>query len=456
MQTLKSLGSSLLMLCVLFAPSALAQKKQKPKEIKPGRMIFFGKDKDVQLGQEAAADMEKQLEIINDPELTAYINKLGKKIASQPQADTYPYQFKVVNDPAINAFALPGGFCYVNTGLLTNSDNEGQLMGVIAHEIAHVALRHGASNMSKSMLWQGLLGAGGAVGGGMWGQLIQAAGGMGAQLMLLRYSRDAEKQSDLLGSRMMAQAGYNPIEMARFFEKLEGEGGSRGSQLMSSHPNPGNRSKYVQEEILMMAQRNYNGADENEFQRMKAKAKGIAPPVRKPGQGSPVVEPPVDSDGLRTFKGQVFNVRYPGAWSTLGDADGMGVTVAPKEGLRQTQQGGVEIGAGVMIDFFQKDPKQAGGHRKLTEELLAGILKSNPGIDRNVPALQETNLRGMRGLTTRMVNKSPIDGGREIDQILSFERPDGIVYVILIYPESQQRGAEQFFAPVLNSLNIIQ
>jgi predicted Zn-dependent protease len=158
----------------------------------------------------------------------------------------------VVNDKSINAFALPGGPMFVHTGLIASADNEAQIAGVFAHEISHVALRHGTNQASKSSLLQlpAAL-AGGAVGNGsILGQLAQMGIGFGANSLLLRYSRNAERDADLMGTRMMAGAGYDPIEMARFFEKLKGEAGTaKGLQFFSDHPDPGNRVKAVEDEI---------------------------------------------------------------------------------------------------------------------------------------------------------------------------------------------------------------
>jgi predicted Zn-dependent protease len=157
--------------------------------------------------------------VVRDGQLQNYVERIGRKLLATGVAGDYPYAFKLVNDPSINAFALPGGPTFVNTGLLRAVDNEAQLAGVMAHEISHVALRHGTNQASKANLIQlpAML-AGAVVGNGsMLGQLAQLGIGLGANSVLLKYSRNAESDADILGARMMAKAGYNPIEMARFF-----------------------------------------------------------------------------------------------------------------------------------------------------------------------------------------------------------------------------------------------
>jgi predicted Zn-dependent protease len=262
---------------LVLAASAVAQA---PRKLKPGFNLFT-KDQDVQLGKEAAAQVEQQMAVVRDAELTNYVRRIGDKLAAAPEAGGYPYTFKVVADKSINAFALPGGPAFVHTGLLTAAENEAQVAGVLAHEISHVALRHGTNQASKAGLLQlGASLAGGVVGNGsLLGQLSQAGIGLGANSVLLKFSRSAEQDADLLGTRIMARAGYNPIEMARFFEKLEAEGGARGPQFFSDHPNPGNRVKAVEAEIRLLQKGRYTTGDAAEFARMQRRAAAVPAPV---------------------------------------------------------------------------------------------------------------------------------------------------------------------------------
>src|SRR3982750_2359616 len=122
-------------------------------QFKPG-FNLFSKDQDIQLGREAAAQVEQQMQVVREPRVQDYIRRVGQRLASQPQAGGFPYSFQVVNDPSVNAFALPGGPTFVNTGLIIAADNEAQLAGVMAHELSHVALRHGTNQQSKAHLWE--------------------------------------------------------------------------------------------------------------------------------------------------------------------------------------------------------------------------------------------------------------------------------------------------------------
>lgn len=272
-----------LMLFVMLASLAFAQG---PHQFQPG-FNLFSKQQDVQLGQEAAAQVRKQMTVINDPVLTNYVNQVGKRLASAPEArrSGFPFTFEVVADPTINAFALPGGPMFINTGLLKAVDSEAQLAGVMGHEMSHVILRHGTNQATKAkMIELPAMLAGQAAGGTMMGKLAQAGIGLGANSVLLKFSRSAESQADLTGSHIMAESGYNPMEMARFFEKLSAQGGGRTLQFLSDHPNPGNRERAIEQEAAALPHRNY-GFQTGEFQRMKQVAAGIHEPApRKASQ----------------------------------------------------------------------------------------------------------------------------------------------------------------------------
>jgi predicted Zn-dependent protease len=212
-------------------------------------------EQDVQLGREAAAEVRQQYPIIQDERLARYLAKLGDRLVAVAPPElknpVYEFSFTPVNLKEINAFALPGGPMFVHRGMFDAAAAEGEIVGVMAHELSHVLLRHGTANASKAQNpWLQLGQVAGAIGGAMAGGQVGSAIAQGSQFglgtLLLRYSRDFEKQADILGSQIMARAGYDPRALAHMFETIEceskGSGGS-GPQWMSSHPNPGNRTQ---------------------------------------------------------------------------------------------------------------------------------------------------------------------------------------------------------------------
>jgi predicted Zn-dependent protease len=232
-----------LMLALIVAPvAALAQN------YKPGFNIFSTKQ-DYEIGRRSAAAANRQLRTYTD----ARVSRIGKRLAAHAPGARYPYQFRVVDNNAINAFALPGGFVYVNRGALQAARSENEIAAVIAHEIAHVALRHGTNQASKAYLAQtglGLIGValGGRANSGL-GQVMGAVGGFGLNTVLLKHGRTAEKQADSLGMQMMRRAGYDPRGMISFLRTIQRHSGGRSVEFLSSHPNPSNRIARLEKEL---------------------------------------------------------------------------------------------------------------------------------------------------------------------------------------------------------------
>lgn len=191
-----------------------------------------------QLGAQLSQDIARQVRLSNDPTLNNYINQMGQRLVSQtPEPfNRLPWQFHVVEDPAINAFAIPGGHIYVHTGLIANADNAAELAGVLAHEISHVTARHSTEQISRQY---GLSVLAGVALGQNPGALAQIAAQILAGGAMARFSREAEREADELGIQAMARAGYNPIGMATMFEELlehrQGQPG-RVEQFFSTHP----------------------------------------------------------------------------------------------------------------------------------------------------------------------------------------------------------------------------
>src|ERR1700719_1385979 len=257
---------------LLFLP--LAAPAADRKELKPGFNIFKP-NQDIQRGAKPAAEVRKTQAVVDNDELTGYLTRIAARLGKSPRAGNFPFQFAVLNDKSINAFALPGGPIFVHTGLLAAIDNESQLAGVLAHEMSHVALRHGTHEAAKAVLVEApaaLLGA--TIGDDSTiAKIAQEGIALGAQSVLLKYSRDAERDADLNGARMMNDAGYNPLEMARFFEKLQAEGSGGNGLLanwLSDHPAPGNRVQAVQDEIRYLPKVSYRESEPRTIVRVKS------------------------------------------------------------------------------------------------------------------------------------------------------------------------------------------
>ena len=243
---------------------------QELRQLHPG-FNLFSPSQDIQLGKEAREQTEKTKPIVHNPELDAYVTQLGQKLNASPKTGKFPFSFEVINDRNINAFALPGGPVFIHSEAIAAAQNESQLAGVMAHEMSHVALRHGTHEASKGQALQMVAGLASSVAGNssMMGQLAQAGIGLGANSVLLHYSRSAEAEADYNGAQVMYDAGYDPHEMANFFQLLETKGSDgRMAQFLSDHPTPGNRVKAVDDEVQLLPAKQFQG-DSPDFARAR-------------------------------------------------------------------------------------------------------------------------------------------------------------------------------------------
>lgn len=453
----KRLTSILLLSAVLLLAAG-------PKKLpKPG-FNLFSKDQDIQLGREAAQQIEQQYRVIDNKQLTDYINRVGMRLVQQGGLDDYPFFFKVVQDDSINAFALPGGPMYVHTGLIKAAETEGQLAGVLAHELSHVVLRHGTNQASKAQGLQIIAGLGGAMaGGGMLGQLANMGIGLGANSVLMKFSRGAESDADLLGMHTMAKAGYNPIEMARFFEKLEAEApnNSKLTEFFASHPNPGNRVKAIETEIQYLPKSSYTASEGNLAQMRSLVDKLPAAPKPKPGQqgvqqgGQQVPPPQVDkqpqiqlSGRMQTFQGGGVSFSYPEGWQRIGQSQN-GVTFAPQEGVVGSGENSA-LGYAVIAGAAQAQNGRVDLQRD-TQAMLQALVQQNPGarVEANPGKI---TIGGSNGLVTRLSANSPYKGVRETIIAITVDRQSTLYHFIFVAPENDYKRLEPVFQQTAQSI----
>lgn len=227
-----------------------------------------------QLGDKFAVEVEKQYAVVNDPQLQGYVEKIGRRLLTGAREVDFNYTFKVVKDDSVNAFAIPGGHVYVNTGLIKAAQNETELAGVMAHEINHAVARHGTRQLTQqygySLILQLVLGQNSNL-------MAQLAASLFGKAGFMAYSRGMESQADYLGVETMYRTGYNPEGMLTFFEKLDAmhsESPARLAQFFSSHPLTGERIARVREEMAKLPPRSYPfPGDNREFKAMQGRAR---------------------------------------------------------------------------------------------------------------------------------------------------------------------------------------
>jgi len=212
-------------------------------------LALISESQEIQMGQQAAQDVAQTIGLYKDDNVQAYLAGLGKNIAAKSERPNLPWEFHVVDDASVNAFALPGGFIYVTRGLMTSINDEAELMTVVGHEVGHVTNRHSVQQISKAQLAQLGLGVGSILSSDIarFGQLAST----GLQILFLKYSRDAENQADQAGFRYALNQGYDVREMTKVFETLDrlsqAGGGGKLPEWLATHPDPGNRIKHIEQ-----------------------------------------------------------------------------------------------------------------------------------------------------------------------------------------------------------------
>ena len=424
---------------------------------------------DVQLGQEAAREIRQQLPMLEDDRTEEYIEDIGERligaIPGNLRQSSFRYSFDVVNLRDINAFALPGGPMFLNRGMIQAAGSEAEVAGVMAHELSHVVLRHGTAQASAGQKYQIGAIAGqilGAVVGGGWGGAIAQGSQIGASLGMMKYGREYERQADLLGAQMMARAGYDPRAMARMFQTIEKQGGNRGPEWLSSHPNPGNRVEAINREAEMLRVEGSRRGGE-QFGSIRARLNEM-PPARttqevaqgqqRGGRREPVgasgrsvrVEPP--SGQWRTHQpGDFMRLSVPGNWEPVGGGDSGTVTYAP--------EGGYGTGAGFTHGIQVGVARGGGGSlQQQTEELIQGFAQSNPNLRRQ-GGYSRANIGGRDGLTTTLSNTSEATGESEAVNVSTVQLRDGSVLFLLgVAPAAEARTYSGIFNRVRQSVQL--
>jgi Zn-dependent protease with chaperone function len=448
----------LLVFCVTL-PSALEAR------VTPTRGFnLFSAQEEVQAGQQSAAQVAKQLPVLPDSDpVSIYVQRLGQQLAAHASGEKWPYTFHVVNQKEINAFALPGGPIFVNLGTIQAADNEAELAGVMAHEISHVVQRHGTRAATKQMAAQLPLAIlGGAMGQGVLSQAAQLGISFGFGSYFLKNSRTSESEADLLGTDIMYDTGFNPRAMADFFNKIGKDGGARGPQFFSDHPDPGNRAQAVAKEVATLPRKTSYRSDSAEFLDIKQRVASMRPLTaqqiaeRQTAAGNaPGVQPGGSvqtSAGVTSLSHRDFSISYPANWQVFGDHDSA-VTIAPQNGVSQNA-----VAYGVMINTYQPEDANA-SLDQATHDLLVSLRQANPDL-RAIGHDENIRVNGVAGKSVDLVGTSPIhdQSGRaaqERDWLVAFMRKDGtLLYVVSIAPDKDFEALRPTFEQILKSMRL--
>ena len=464
----------------------------------PGK-VRMSKEDQQKLGFQAMGEVYKQMPVLPDSSpMTRYVQRLGAKLVKQiPQQYSWPYEFHVIAQKEINAFALPGGPMFINVGTIAAAQNEAQLAGVMAHEMSHVYEQHSAKQAtSAKRTWLEILGAaGGVLGGSTLGNLARAGIQFGAGTMLMKYSREDEAQADAVGAIILYKAGYNPIELSNFFEILNKQGGAP-PQFLSDHPSPGNRATAIAKEIKPWPAKQYTSGS-SDFQTANKDASktksytaqeiadggksgrwakenmqnGVVPESLKQTVGGAATATPAASGSAGTpaqetianvtleqvrpsgsftqYQGSGVSISYPSNW-TATEAQAS-LTIAPKAGVGQNS-----VAYGVVISKVQDT--NANSLDQATQDLIQGLQQSNPGMKQN-GSIGSISVNGTQGRVVDLSGGSPIQQNGtalpERDRLVLLPISNGnYLYLIFIAPERDFGVLEPTFEKMQGSLRI--
>lgn len=474
-----------LLLAFAVAVSLMAGSAEAQTNIKSG-FNLFSPEQDVEVGQQSAAQAEQQLPILRDAQVENYVNTIGQRLAGKAGGPAFQYQFRVVNSSDINAFALPGGFVYVNRGVIEQSRNEGELAGVIAHEIAHVSLRHGTHQASKAYATQaGLSILGGLLGGKVGANtanIINAVGGFGLNAVFLKFSREMESQADIRGSQILAASGYSPVDMVNFFHTLEKVDKSRKTSWLSDHPAPPDRIARIEKEAQLLNVAMHPTTNVAQLTQVQSRLRGFgaAPTAaqiaqsgqqtptssssrQRPATSSKTIQVPAPSTSLRSYTNEagIYRVSYPANWRVY-EENGPAVTIAPEGGIGDVG-GSNDVVYGAMIrhyDPFGAQRKSLRGSKgnvygdsvsiqDATNDLLAQVQQGSPYLKLVRGSGQRFTMAGGTALAAVLRGTDP--NTRLVERVTVVTRQladDHLVYLVFVTPERDAKA----YAPVLEAM----
>jgi Zn-dependent protease with chaperone function len=426
---------------------------------------------DVELGRKAAAEVEQQLPMLRDEAVTSLVAAIGRRLVeSIPRALRHPefrYSFEVVNVREINAFALPGGPMYINRGMIEAARTEGEAAGVMAHELSHVALRHGTAQATKATKYEvgTLLGAiVGSIIGGNVGSAVAQGTQFGLGTAFLRFSREFERDADLLGSHIMAAAGYDPLAMASMFKTIEKQGGTGGPQWLSDHPDPGDRFESITREAKLLEVHDAV-RDTRAFTKAQARLRGMPPaptteeatrktagrgaaPAPDNGLEPARVAPPSSTYTMYT-EGDLFRVSVPSNWR---EVPGTNAVIFAPDGAYGNASGQSVFTHGVQIAVARNETHDL---RTATDELVASFARENPSLG-HASGYERATIGGRQGLHTVISNVSDATGQQERIAVFTTLLDDGnLFYALGVAPRDRFADYEGAFRRVVGSIQII-
>ncbi len=376
MASMRHLGRPALLLLSGLALATCATNPATGKK----ELSFVSESQEIQIGQENASAVKQQMGVYDDPKVQNYVSTIGKRLASESERPSLPWDFTVMDDPVVNAFALPGGYIFITRGILTHMNSEAEMATVVGHEIGHVTARHSVQQMTRQQIAQVGLMAGAIASKEVAQHLGELSQGLG--VLFLKYGRDAESQADALGFKYALNDGYDVRKMVDMFQILERvSGGSKIPEWQSTHPDPGNRIEAT-EARLQKVTKPLDGTRVNRDEFL-AIIDGMVY-GEDPRKG-------YFTGGTFIHPGLAFALDFPPDWPTQNTDQAVGAISPQKDAILELTAAGNASPADALQKFLSNEKVQGGQPRNIT-------INGNPAAQAQFSA--QTDNGQLRGLAT--------------------------------------------------------
>jgi predicted Zn-dependent protease len=419
---------------------------------------FFSLNQDIEIGSASEKEARQTLALIANPSVTQYVTTIGQRIARNRTLPALHYQFQIVNSKDINSIGFPGGAVYIYRGLLETASSDDEIAAILAHEVSHVASRHGTAQLSRQLLVQAPIAiAAGLPATEVWKEQITKLGiSLGIDAPFLRYSRDQELEAGLLAIRLLSEARYDPSAFQAILEKIEEAQTSdraRATAFVFNHPQGQTASSEIAEAIEQLATPVTRATVNPNFRTFIARLQRIAYPPPKPVLSTVTDTPSGVPWKTFTHSLDYYRLGYPSGWVVTRTQTG-GAIIAPPDGIRASRDGD-DVNRGVMFDLFDISlPDRSLTLEQATNRLIVFLRQRNQSL-RTVPGAEtQTLVSDEAGLRTVMIGKADVNGQPEVAWVVTRLYYQSLFYMVFVAPEDEFPTFQTTFEQMISSVRL--
>jgi beta-barrel assembly-enhancing protease len=416
---------------------------------------FFSLKQDVEIGSEAAKQAEQSLPLVRDPNIDAYFRAISDRLIQNRSLPAFRYRFRIVNSKEINSLGFPGGAVYVYRGLLEMASNDDEIAAILAHEIGHIASRHGTAQLSRQLIVQAPI----AIAAGLsptevWKEQLGKLGiSLGIDAPFLRYSRDQELEASLLAVRLMAEARFDPRAFKTLLEKVnesQGVDATRAPAFIFNHPQSETPAAEISEEVENLASPNRHARASAEFRTFHAGLQKLASPVAKVAANDPAVD---STSKIYTHPQEFYRFAYPDGWQVTSTTTN-GAIIAPADAV-QFSRNGDDVTRGVMVDMFDiAVPDRSLTLEEATNRLIVFLNQPNQSL-RIVPGAQtQVLVSNEPGVRTVVLGKNGSNNSSEVLWVVTRLYYQSLFYMVFVAPEDEFAMYQPVFEQMIRSVRL--